>query len=133
MARSMVSVARVAFLILMCGCVAFAQDAGRKDANVTRATLDNGMRVVIIRDALAPVVTVMQNYLVGGDETPAGISGDGSRAGAYGISGMPGCERRSDCSDLCGVGRVEQRRHAAERYAILHDHTGGGRGIGTAH
>ena len=75
MARSIVSVARVAFLILVCGCIAFAQDAGRKDANVTRATLDNGMRVVIIRDALAPVVTVMQNYLVGGDETPTGFPG----------------------------------------------------------
>jgi len=42
---------------------------------VTRATLDNGMRVVILRDPLAPVVTVEQNYLVGGDETPQGFPG----------------------------------------------------------
>ena len=67
--------AKVVLLVLVCGCALFAQDAGRKDANVTRATLENGMRVVIIRDALAPVVTVMQNYLVGGDETPAGFPG----------------------------------------------------------
>ena len=42
---------------------------------MTRATLDNGMRVVILRDPLAPVVTVEENYLVGGDETPAGFPG----------------------------------------------------------
>ncbi|MBV8896127.1 MAG: insulinase family protein, partial [Acidobacteriaceae bacterium] len=45
------------------------------EANVTRATLDNGMRVVIVRDPLAPVVTVENNYLVGGNETPAGFPG----------------------------------------------------------
>ena len=47
----------------------------KADANVTRATLKNGMRVVIIRDALAPVVTVETNFMVGGDETPAGFPG----------------------------------------------------------
>src|SRR5579864_580907 len=45
------------------------------DTSVTRATLDNGLRVVIVRDPLAPVVTVEENYLVGGDETPAGFPG----------------------------------------------------------
>lgn len=45
------------------------------DANVTRAKLDNGMRVVIVHNPLAPVVTVEANYLVGGDETPAGFPG----------------------------------------------------------
>src|SRR4051794_23699981 len=43
--------------------------------NVTRATLENGLRVVIIRDTLAPVVTVETNYLVGGSDTPAGFPG----------------------------------------------------------
>ena len=43
--------------------------------DVTRATLTNGMRVVIIKDALAPVVTVEANFMVGGDETPAGFPG----------------------------------------------------------
>lgn len=44
-------------------------------ADVTRATLDNGMRVVIVRDALAPVATIEHNYLVGGNETPTGFPG----------------------------------------------------------
>lgn len=43
--------------------------------NVTRATLDNGLRVVIIRDPLAPVATIEENYLAGGNETPAGFPG----------------------------------------------------------
>src|SRR4029077_7485715 len=44
-------------------------------AGATRATLDNGLRVVIIRDTLAAVVTVEDNYLVGGNETPPGFPG----------------------------------------------------------
>ncbi len=43
--------------------------------NVTRATLTNGLRVVIVRDPIAPVVTVEDNILAGGDETPAGFPG----------------------------------------------------------
>ena len=43
--------------------------------NVTRSTLPNGLRVVIVRNDLAPVVTVEENYLVGGDETPPGFPG----------------------------------------------------------
>jgi len=45
------------------------------EANVTRYTLPNGLRVVIIPNNLAPVVTVQDNYLVGGDETPDGFPG----------------------------------------------------------
>ncbi len=44
-------------------------------SSVTRATFPNGMRVVIIRNTLAPVVTVEANFLVGGDETPEGFPG----------------------------------------------------------
>ena len=43
--------------------------------DAVRATLDNGMRVVVIRNPLAPLVTVEQNYLVGGDESPEDFPG----------------------------------------------------------
>ena len=60
-------------------CAGFWGVPGRAQSanseNVTRATLDNGLRVVIIRDPLAPVATVEENYLVGGNETPAGFPG----------------------------------------------------------
>jgi zinc protease len=42
---------------------------------VVRATLKNGLRVVIVREALAPVVTTQITYLVGGYETPKEFPG----------------------------------------------------------
>ncbi len=45
------------------------------DANVTRATLDNGMRVIVVRNPLAPAVTIITNYLVGSNEAPEGFPG----------------------------------------------------------
>jgi len=52
---------------------AAAAESGASD--VLRATLPNGLRVVIVRDPLAPVVTEEVNYLVGGNETPPGFPG----------------------------------------------------------
>jgi zinc protease len=40
-----------------------------------RETLGNGLRVVIVPDDLAPVATVVVNYLVGSNEAPAGFPG----------------------------------------------------------
>jgi zinc protease len=43
--------------------------------DITGATLKNGLRVVIVRNTLAPVATVQINYLAGSDEAPPGFPG----------------------------------------------------------
>jgi zinc protease len=42
---------------------------------IVEETLPNGLRVVVIHNALAPVVTIELNILAGGDETPSGFPG----------------------------------------------------------
>lgn len=54
---------------------AIAPATSSQNGNVTRATLDNGLRVVIVHDALAPMVTTQITYLAGGYETPKGFPG----------------------------------------------------------
>jgi zinc protease len=76
-------VVKVLCLCALSTVLGWAQSAGSKTSSnvapasqdVTRYTLDNGLRVVIVQNNLAPVVTVQENYLVGGDETPAGFPG----------------------------------------------------------
>src|SRR6195952_705099 len=51
------------------------QAVARTEHDVLRSTLANGLRVVIVRDRLAPVVTSEVNYLVGSNEAPAGFPG----------------------------------------------------------
>jgi zinc protease len=43
--------------------------------DILRATLRNGMRIVIVKNSLAPVVTTEINYLAGGNESPPGFPG----------------------------------------------------------
>lgn len=45
------------------------------ETEVVRSTLDNGLHVIIVRNELAPVVSIAVNYLVGSDEAPAGFPG----------------------------------------------------------
>ncbi len=42
--------------------------ARAETTEIARATLSNGLRVIVVRNTLAPVVTMMLNYEVGSDE-----------------------------------------------------------------
>jgi zinc protease len=68
---------RIAFLASLIVFVFsfFAAAASAADSDTVRATLSNGLRVVIVRNTLAPVVSTSVNYLVGSDEAPAGFPG----------------------------------------------------------
>src|SRR5882724_3635730 len=74
-------VRRVLLLSLAALSVCIAAPAQAKpshqlsNSNVVRATLKNGLRVIVVRNTLAPVVATSVNYLVGSDEAPAGFPG----------------------------------------------------------
>ena len=63
----------IVFALMLTGLI--APSAAFAETGVTRETLANGLRVIVVQNSLAPVVTVMDNYQVGADETPAGFPG----------------------------------------------------------
>ena len=72
--RRLSQIAWVATL-LFCAMLNLAVSATDPSPGVVRATLENGLRVVIVPDALAPVVTTVMNYRVGSNEAPPGFPG----------------------------------------------------------
>jgi zinc protease len=70
--------------------------------DVLRATLDNGLRVIVVRNTLAPVVATSVNYLVGGDETPAGFPGTAHAQEHMMFRGSPGLT----ADQLANIGAV---------------------------
>ena len=73
-----------------------------REQNVLRATLPNGLRVVIVRNTLAPVVATAVNYLAGGDETPEGFPGTAHAMEHMMFRGSPGLS----ADQLANIGSV---------------------------
>ena len=71
---------------------------------VLRATLANGLRVVIVRNTLAPVVATSVNYLVGSDEAPVGFPGTAHAQEHMMFRGSPGltADQLADIGSVVG-------------------------------
>jgi len=91
--------AAIAFAVLLC---AAATDAPPQA--VVRTTLENGLRVVIVRNALAPVVTTEVSYLVGSDEAPPGFPGTAHAQEHMMFQGSPGLSAAQLADIIAGMG-----------------------------
>jgi len=104
-----------------CLCVLLATvscAAAAADQNVLRATLANGLRVIIVRNTLAPVVATSINYLVGSDEAAAGFPGMAHAQEHMMFRGSPGLstEQLANISAVMGGNFNANTRESLTQY-----------------
>ena len=89
---------------------------------VMRATLENGLRVVLIRDPLAPVVTIEDNYVVGANETPAGFPGMAhaqEHMAFRGCSGVSADQTAAIFAELGGYGNADTQQTVTQYFTTV--------------
>ncbi|MGA2398770.1 MAG: pitrilysin family protein [Steroidobacteraceae bacterium] len=85
-------------------------------------TLANGMRVIILRNTLAPVVTVEMNFLVGGNETPPGFPGTAhaqEHMAFRGCSAMSADQTAAIYAELGGQNNADTQQNITQYYATV--------------
>jgi zinc protease len=92
--------------------------AAEADGQVLRATLDNGLRVIIVRNALAPVVSTSVNYLVGSDEAPEDFPGMAHAQEHMMFRGSPGlsADQLADIGSVMGGNFNANTRESLTQY-----------------
>ena len=106
------------FLLTVCASRLNAADP----SNVTRATLSNGLQVVIVRNALAPVVTVELNFKVGGDETPPGFPGSAhaeEHMAFRGCTGMTADQTAAIYAQLGGRDNADTQQNITQYFTTV--------------
>ena len=88
------------------------------DAGVLRATLTNGLQVIIVRNTLAPVVTTMINYRVGSDECSSEFPGTAHAMEHMMFRGSPGlsADQLAGITAALGGDDNANTQHAITRY-----------------
>ena len=80
------------------------------------------MRVVILRNTLAPVVTVEQNFLVSRDQTPAGFPGMAhaeEHMAFRGCTGMSADQTAAIYAQLGGQNNADTQQNITQYYATV--------------
>jgi zinc protease len=119
-----VNLRRLLFLLLLstASIASLHADAASEQNAVTRAKLSNGMRIVVIRNTLAPVVTVETNFLVGGDETPAGFPGMAhaqEHMAFRGCTGMTADQTAAIYAQLGGENNADTQQNITQYFATV--------------
>ncbi len=89
---------------------------------VTRATLPNGLRVVLVHSTLAPVVTVEMNILAGGNETPTGFPGTAhalEHMAFRGCTGMSADQTAAIYARLGGDNNADTQQNITQFFATV--------------
>ena len=80
------------------------------------------MRVVIVRNSLAPVATVEMNFLVGGNETPAGFPGMAhaqEHMAFRGCAGMSADQTAAIYAELGGQNNADTQQNITQYFATV--------------
>ncbi len=91
-------------------------------SSVTRSTLSNGLQVVIVRNPLAPVVTVELNFKVGGDETPPGFPGSAhaeEHMAFRGCTGMTADQTAAIYAQLGGRDNADTQQNITQYFTTV--------------
>ena len=113
---------RIPLLLTTLIIAATTANAADSAATVLRATLDNGLRVVIVRDPLAPVATVYENYLVGGQDTPAGFPGTAhaqEHMAFRGCKGLTGDQIAAIYAQLGGSSNADTQQNITQYFVTV--------------